>query len=334
MERLWKFVLVGLVALVLAACGLSQETTSSKNTPVGQRPIATATIITPAATSLPATATARPPTATATQVPLPTISGTQAPTVGLVSTGKRKLYLACMGTGSPTVVMDAGLDASSGSWAGVASKIAPVTRVCVYDRANLGRSEKAPTPRTSQDLVDDLRALLANGGVRPPYVMVGHSLGGLNVRLFTSEATEMVAGLVLVDAWHEEQWDRLVNLVPPPSEGEPQAYKDYRVALQNPIQGNEKVDLQKSGAEVRSQRKPFGSMPLIILSHGKPMAEVPPAASPIFELLWSQLQIDMLSLSTNSKRIVATQSGHSIQIDQPQLVIDAVREVVTEIRGR
>ena len=95
---------------------------------------------------------------------------------GLFSAGKRKLYLTCTGTGSPTVVMDAGLDATTATWSSVATKLTAITRVCMYDRANLGRSEKAPTPRTSQDIVDDPGALLASTVSYPASVCTGGAL--------------------------------------------------------------------------------------------------------------------------------------------------------------
>lgn len=361
MGTLYK--LIGSIVLLaaMAACVPSRGPAPAPNT--SELP-PTATPFVPTATPTP---TALPPTATATRIALPTVTGTQAPIARLVSTGKYRLYLACSGTGSPTVVMDSGLGAGSSEWSFIAPKIAarsphPVsalrapgapsadfaegmrpltgqdgpdgwgTRVCVYDRANTGRSDHAPTPRTSQDLVDDLHTLLTNAGVAGPYVLVGHSLGGLNARLYASEYPGSVVGMVLVDAAHEDLWDRLLSLLPPPTEGEPPALKAYRSSL-NAAQGNEQIDLKLSGAQVRSRRQPFGAMPLIVLSHGKPIAGIPALYSPLVERIWSDMQLDLLNLSTNSKQIIAEQSGHDIPSDQPQLVIDAARELVRVLRG-
>ena len=351
---------VGMILVgAVAGCGLTDSAAPA--------PTATATRVPVTATSLPSTATptsttptATSPAATATRIALPTITGTQAPIARLVSVGKYSLYLSCTGSGFPTVVMDSGLGAGSSEWSFIAPKIAantagslpPVgTRVCVYDRANTGRSDKASTPRTSQDLVDDLHTLLSNAGVAGPYVLVGHSLGGLNARLFASEYPESVVSMVLVDAAHEDLWNRLLSLIPAASADEPPEFKAYRGSL-NAAQGNERIDLKVSGEQVRALRKAalrqaqgtpigqtqgagaqFGAMPLIVLSHGKPIAGIPPLYATIVESIWSDMQLDLLSLSTNSKQIIATQSGHDIPSDQPQLVIDAAREVVRVLRA-
>ena len=346
MGTLYKLIACIVLLAAVAGCMPSRDAAPA---PTATALPSTATPLVPTATPTP---TALPPTATATRIALPTITGTQAPIARLVSTGKYRLYLVCSGTGSPTgarplvsraavqesgellptVVMDAGLGAGSSEWSFIAPKIAAGTRVCVYDRANTGRSDHAPTPRTSQDLVDDLHAILTNASVPGPYVMVGHSLGGLNARLYASEYPGSVVGMVLVDAAHEDLWDRLLSLIPAPTEGEPAALKAYRSSL-NAAQGNEQIDLKLSGAQVRASRKPFGAMPLIVLSHGKPIAGIPALYSPLVERIWSDMQLDLLNLSTNSKQIIAEQSGHDIPSDQPQLVIDATREVVRVLRG-
>src|SRR5437762_5652980 len=172
MSTLTRLLTAILLLAALTGCGLSQPAAPSPTatplpaTPPPPPPTATPTRPAPTAT---------PPAATPTRIALPTLTGTQAPIARLVSVGKYRLYLACTGTGYPTVVMDSGLGAGSSEWSFVAPKIgAPQpqgtgTRVCVYDRANTGRSDRAPTPRTSQDLVEDLHSLLANAGVAGPY---------------------------------------------------------------------------------------------------------------------------------------------------------------------
>ncbi|MDX6631237.1 MAG: hypothetical protein QOH00_3483, partial [Gaiellales bacterium] len=113
--------------------------------------------------------------------------------------GGRSLYLSCSGSGRPTVVMDAGLGNTHETWHAVAPVISKRTRTCTYDRANLGASDAAPKPRTSAEAVADLKRLLTVAKIRPPYVLVGHSFGGLDVRLFASDYPKEVSGLVLVD---------------------------------------------------------------------------------------------------------------------------------------
>lgn len=120
---------------------------------------------------------------------------------GLFDVGGHRLYLRCTGRGRPTVVMDARLGASSRTWHAVEPTIARSARVCVYDRAGVGRSNPAPAPRTSQTVVDELRALLAQAEVPGPYVLVGHSLGGLHKQLLArQDGGRSVAGVVFVDA--------------------------------------------------------------------------------------------------------------------------------------
>ncbi len=126
----------------------------------------------------------------------------------LVDVGGYRLHVQCSGLegagGGPTVVMDAGIGECSLSWSPVQTEIARFARVCTYDRAGLGWSDPAPNARTSREIVNELHALLTRAGIKPPYVLVGHSFGGLNVRLYATQFPEEVAGLVLVDACHEE----------------------------------------------------------------------------------------------------------------------------------
>src|SRR3990172_2738206 len=126
----------------------------------------------------------------------------------LVDVGGYRLHINCQGQGSPTVVIEAGAADCSLSWGQVQREVARFTRVCTYDRAGLGWSERSPQPRTAHNLVEDLHTLLARSGVEPPYVLVGHSLGGLFVRLYAHEHPDQVAGMVLVDAVHEEMFLR------------------------------------------------------------------------------------------------------------------------------
>src|SRR5205085_1933646 len=121
----------------------------------------------------------------------------------------RKMHLICMGQGQPAVVLDSGLSGSALDWSRVQPVVASFTQVCAYDRAGCGWSDPGPRPRTSQQIVDDLHALLQAAGIEPPYVLVGHSCGGLNVRVYAHRYPDEVAGLVLVDAAHEGQRERL-----------------------------------------------------------------------------------------------------------------------------
>lgn len=130
------------------------------------------------------------------------------PSGRLVDIGGYRLHIHCSGTkgtqGDPAVVMDAGIVECSLGWSLVQPKIAEFARVCTYDRAGLGWSDQTLTARTSQQIVNELHALLASAEIEPPYVMVGHSFGGLSVRLYASQFPEEVSGMVLVDSAHED----------------------------------------------------------------------------------------------------------------------------------
>ncbi len=118
----------------------------------------------------------------------------------LLDAGGHRLHLETFGRGAPTVVFDAGPSDGAARWGAVPALVAAFARVCVDDRAGLGRSEVGPLPRTSGRIVAELHAALARAGVAPPYVLVGHSFGGQNLRLYASRHPADVAGLVLVDA--------------------------------------------------------------------------------------------------------------------------------------
>lgn len=126
----------------------------------------------------------------------------------LVDIGGRRMNIRCLGEGSPVVVFDSGLSDSNIQWAYVLPAVAERTRACAYDRAGMGFSDPSDRPSSSANIVDDLQRVLAAAGVAPPYVLVGHSFGGLNVRLFASTHLAQIAGLVLVDAAMEDgtQW--------------------------------------------------------------------------------------------------------------------------------
>jgi len=128
----------------------------------------------------------------------------------LVDVGNgRKMNLFCRGSGSPTVVFDSGSGLAGWDWLRVQPVIASKTRACVYDRAGLGFSDVSTRPGTSANAMDDLHRLLSSAGIKPPYVLVGHSYGGMTVQLYAYTHPKEVAGLVLVDAGHEDETSRL-----------------------------------------------------------------------------------------------------------------------------
>jgi pimeloyl-ACP methyl ester carboxylesterase len=126
----------------------------------------------------------------------------------LLDVGGRKMHIDCMGEGRPTVILDSGLGDSRHSWRKVQPQIAKFTRVCSYERAGLGYSDPSSEPRTSKVIAEELHALLQAASVSPPYVIVGHSMGGYDVRVYTSLFRNEIVGMVLVDASHPDQENR------------------------------------------------------------------------------------------------------------------------------
>lgn len=125
-----------------------------------------------------------------------------------VDVGGYSLHINCTGEGSPTVIVDAGNGDFSLGWAGIQPEVAKFARICTYDRAGYGWSDPSPKPRTAEVMAEELHTLLVNAGVKPPYVLVAHSLGGLNARVFAGTYPDEVAGMVLVDSAHPDQLDR------------------------------------------------------------------------------------------------------------------------------
>jgi pimeloyl-ACP methyl ester carboxylesterase len=132
-----------------------------------------------------------------------------------VSAGSVKLNLDCSGQGSPTVILESGLGVPALGWIKVQPEVARFARVCSYDRAGYGWSEPGPEPRTSLQIARELKMLLGASGEKGPYVLVGHSFGGFIVRVFTGQYPGDVVGVVLVDASHEDEVDRIESSLSP-----------------------------------------------------------------------------------------------------------------------
>jgi pimeloyl-ACP methyl ester carboxylesterase len=288
----------------------------------------------------------------------------------LVDVGGFRLHLDCIGSGSPTVVLDAGLGVPSLTWTAVQKRTAKTTRVCWYDRAGYAWSDSAPTARTSDNIVTELHTLLVNAGETPPFVLVGHSFGGYNVRLFAHRYPDEVAGLVLVDSSHEEQWSRLPpaviaasgsaslldvlkvvanfgvgrmfpsltgadELATPSMRAEaPEVLDALRALALSPrslaITADEMRSLQDSAVQVRDSRA-FGDLPLIVLSAGQ-FAQIPGVAQADLDAakrVWlTELQPDLATLSTHGRRTVVEDSTHMIPVLRPDIVADAIDEMV------
>jgi pimeloyl-ACP methyl ester carboxylesterase len=277
----------------------------------------------------------------------------------LVDVGGYKMHIDCMGQGTPTIILDSGLGDSFISWQQVQSKIAQSVRVCSYDRAGLGYSDSSPRPRTSKDFAEELHTLLHNAGILSPYVLVGHSMGGFDVRLYASLYRSEVAGMLLVDSSHPEQQKYL-----PPALNDmdatwlrEQEFMEFtmpfgvprllgfcgndaeaRAAECNFHNAREGVAELKAVSESAAQAATagtLGDMPLAVLSEDpdKPQPDLPEDLIKPASDAWQQMQDELAHLSTRGTRVIAKNSGHFIQLDRPDIVIEAVRKVVDQVRS-
>jgi len=247
--------------------------------------------------------------------------------------GGYQLYLNCEGRlrkGAPTVVMDAGLGNSSESWLGIQPKVAGFARVCIYDRAGLGNSDPSISRHTQTitQIVRDLHNLLGRAGISGRLVLVGHSLGGINVRLYASMYPQAVAGMVLVDSAHEEQFARMNALIPEEIKKQfpPGAFE---------LMSNEKIDFNKDTERNARLSKWHTNIPLVVLTAANAKPDPPgPLAylAPKYEEIRQELQQDLVHRSTRGRQIIATRSRHFIHHDEPELVVNAIREVIEATR--
>lgn len=290
----------------------------------------------------------------------PSPSGASGDFAGLVDTGGgRRLWLECRGSGTPTVILEAGYPNTADVWDTVAlgpgsgktavlPGVAAFTRVCAYDRPGTildadhrSRSDPAPMPRTAADVVADLHALLHAVGIPGPYVLAGHSLGGIIVRLYAATYPDEVVGLVLVDASHEEQNVQFQAVL---TAEQWAAFERLQQAGLEDYPELERMDFDASFSQLRAAAAthPLPPLPLVVLTRGVPMsAEMPPeaqAALPAdfpwqtFDAVWQALQDELAALAPGARHVIASKSGHYIQVEQPALVIEAIRQVVAGIR--
>jgi pimeloyl-ACP methyl ester carboxylesterase len=283
----------------------------------------------------------------------------------LVDVGGYRMHLYCIGQGSPTVVLDSGLGDSWLPWYKVQPPIAQFTRVCSYDRARLGWSDPSPHPRTSKVIAEELHTLLHTAGMTGPFVLAGHSMGGMNVRMYARLFPAEVAGVVLVDSVHPDQQRRRspeqvraiaaflrglglrADTIPfgisrlmgwcgnGPAEIRPML-RTVECRL-GPWQEHvaEEGSFEESAEEARTAG-PLGNIPLVVLSHDPEKLYPAPGRSPRpakeFNPLWEEFQGELAQLSTNGSRVIATGSDHYIQYDRPDLVIETVRNLVEQAR--
>lgn len=276
-------------------------------------------------------------------------SGSSHFSAGLVDIGGgRKMDIECDGVGTPTVLLISGKGNRADTWstnlvdpqnpeATVFRQAAGFTRVCAYDRPTTvgvkgepSRSDPVPPPVTAKNGVADLHALVTAAHLQGPYVIVGHSYGGLIARLYASTYPEAVAGLVLEDALSEGLYDGLTAA--------------QRDTLETINLEPERVDTLSSFAQVTGAPR-VRTMPMVVLTADLQPISPQDVASGVFppsvtvefvNALWSAqiaAQDSLAKLFPSATHITNTNSHHYIHLEQPQLVVDAIREVVMEVRG-
>ncbi|MFO1430720.1 MAG: alpha/beta hydrolase [Candidatus Competibacteraceae bacterium] len=273
---------------------------------------------------------------------------------GVQSSGRRvdiggyALSIQCQGRGNPTVLLDAGVGGSAIIWTRVQDSLARTTRVCAYDRAGYGDSDPGPAPRSSSRIAAELRTLLERAGLQPPYLLVGHSFGGYNMRLFASLYPQDTVGLVLVDTPNEGQID---IILPEQLLGQlvgkellSQVWRPEWLArfspkdLENiaPLFGmpaktlhtvmNEMAAFGDSSQEVSAAVLPV-ELPLVVIMHGQRILPAGDWGDKI-EKQWLDLQRQLVARQRHGTVLIARESGHNIPFDQPEVIVAAVRQLL------
>lgn len=293
--------------------------------------------------------------------------GRTPPPGQLIDVGGYRLHLHCVGTGEPTVILEAGLLDFSVVWSRVQPASGALTRTCAYDRAGSGWSDPSPRARTSHAMVEELHTLLSRGQVQGPVILVGHSFGAIIARLYAHRFPDQVLGLVLVDGAHEDQWERLpamqragealvgqfrlldrlgrsglLALLPVgmPNRGLPPdaaaQYHNLLVASGYFGTGVRELEgLPRSMAQLRraARRGPLQA-PVVVISRGLPagLRGLNPAGQAGVERVWRELQDNLAAGAPDREQVIAEQSGHDVHLQQPELVLDAIRRTVARSR--
>jgi pimeloyl-ACP methyl ester carboxylesterase len=274
-----------------------------------------------------------------------------------------KMHIDCTGAGSPTIVLEAGAGNDASTWEEVQPELSKTTRVCSYDRAGYGWSERQPGPNDAIEVADNLHELLAQAKVSGPIVLMGHSIGGLYVREFVTRYPADVAGIVFVDSSspsqfqthelrktsvHELPWmlyrtamilgiPRLLRMssYPVPFMGASRDKAEQFFHLNVRVREAEENSMGQSGEEA-SHTGPYGSLPILIFSEDFARwtsGPDPPKTAIDAANRYNQWHEDFKKLSTRSRRIIAQRSGHFIQVERADLIEKEVPLFIEQIRG-
>jgi pimeloyl-ACP methyl ester carboxylesterase len=281
----------------------------------------------------------------------------------LIDIGGYRLLINCTGGGSPTVILESGLGDVSTEWNRVQTEISKFSRVCSYDRAGYGGSDAGAMPRTSEQIAKELGSLLQNSGEVPPYLLVGHSLGGYNVRVFNGDYPQQVMGLVLVDAPQEDQYGLLPAAWNEIYDSQLKRYKNQ--ARWSPFlvglgiarfmlwrQGNvdeytyliqpkwlraraSELEMIKVSAQQARGSDNMSDKPLVVLTAGKNSDQIlvnglsKQDLEDFYRIWITNLQMRLVHLSAQGKQIIVQDSGHNIPAERPDAIVSAVRGIMS-----
>ena len=267
----------------------------------------------------------------------------------MLDVGGRRLHRMCAGSGSPTVVFESGIGSGGVDWTLVQREVAVFARTCAYDRAGYGWSDREPSPRSLPALVDDLALVLAD--LSPPFVLVGHSYGGLICRAYAQRDPAQVAGVVLVDSTPVEilhdgtfqpgaelqqvallRWLRRFGVL----RGLSRAIFDHWHVLPEAQQGAYLAQSLRNAVNVEDELEAMfnhgvtlpgtlGDLPLVVVSRQHKIDD--PHAS-----LWERMQRGLAELSTNGVYIEAERADHYVQLEEPAVVVQAVQQVIEKAK--
>jgi pimeloyl-ACP methyl ester carboxylesterase len=289
----------------------------------------------------------------------------------LFDVGGYRLHLYVAGEANPTIILDHSLGGIEGYF--LAEELAKLARVCIYDRAGYGWSDRSPHPRTSSQIVAELDTLLTQAGIEPPYILVGNSFGSYNVRLYAHRFPEKVIGMVLTDGLHEKGMLKMsiqlqalklffvsgflmstlgsmlgvirllrlcgiFELLKPelqqfPKEPLNSVKRSFCRSSHWITMSREMLNLNNSARQV-SIAKPLGTMPVVSI---KANSFFKPSLWTVFiplqgaNHLREQMHIDLGNLSTSCLQLQANRSGHFVWIDQPDVIVEAVKIVLDKV---
>ncbi len=268
--------------------------------------------------------------------------GRSAAQVGkTIDLGTRGLYCELHGSGKPTVIVDVGVGESFQSWSAVVAELSKTTSVFVYDRAGYGRSGTGPLPRDAGSEAADLHALLRKADIKGPYVLVGHSLGGLNMQVFAREQAADVAGLVLLDppprGWLagdtfqglKQMFLKVTADLAKEAEAAGRSRDESearRASFLRTIASEQEEMFGRTAQQVIAVTS-FGKLPMVVIASGRPNPMFG-AEAEAWQRYWIGESRKLSGLSARGEFVLAERSGHQIHGDAPELVVAAIRRLV------